>query len=93
MFSLSLYGFLFTHSPQVAGPEYALSIPRTTDFLTQTLQPTPTFVLPLHCTGFNGKTALRAALGDAVVPAGTGGSYEVLGIPEEDERLEVTLTS
>ena len=37
------------------------------------LSPRPTYVLPMHCTGFAAKVALANALGEQVVlPAGVG---------------------
>lgn len=56
----------------LAGPELQDRIGPTVDFIAERLVPSPTYVLPMHCTGFNAKVALANALGEAVVPAGTG---------------------
>ncbi|TFK56459.1 hypothetical protein OE88DRAFT_1649765 [Heliocybe sulcata] len=77
----------------LAGPELADRIAPTTDFLANKLVPAPAYVLPMHCTGFNAKVALREALGDACVPAGTGMRFEASGDAQFDERLPVPTIS
>lgn len=72
----------------LAGPELQDRIDPTVDFIAERLVPTPTYVLPMHCTGFNAKIALARALGDACVPAGTGMRIEFKGGDAlVDERL------
>lgn len=56
----------------LAGPELADRIKPTVDFLSEDLVPAPTYVLPMHCSGFATKVALEAALGEGCVPAGVG---------------------
>ena len=48
----------------LAGGEFAARIPQTVDFLADRLRPSPTYVLPMHCTGFQAKIALEKALGE-----------------------------
>ncbi|QRV94285.1 metallo-beta-lactamase superfamily protein [Ceratobasidium sp. AG-Ba] len=72
----------------LAGPELQDRIGPTVDFIAERLVPSPTYVLPMHCTGFNAKVALSNALGEAVVPAGTGMRIEFAGgNAQEDSRL------
>ncbi|KAF8745716.1 Metallo-beta-lactamase superfamily, partial [Rhizoctonia solani] len=72
----------------LAGPELQDRVGPTVDFISERLIPTPSYVLPMHCTGFNAKVALAQALGDACVPAGSGMSVEFKGIDSQaDERL------
>jgi 7,8-dihydropterin-6-yl-methyl-4-(beta-D-ribofuranosyl)aminobenzene 5'-phosphate synthase len=72
----------------LAGPELQYRVGPTVDFISERLIPTPSFVLPMHCTGFSAKVALAQALGDACVPAGTGMSVEFKGIDSQaDDRL------
>lgn len=47
-------------------------VKETVDFISRRVQPTPTYVLPLHCTGLEPRAKLREAMGDAIVPAGVG---------------------
>lgn len=56
----------------LAGPELADRIKPTVNFLAEELIPAPTYVLPMHCSGFAVKVALEAALGEGCVPAGVG---------------------
>ena len=44
----------------------------TVEFLSKKLRPAPTYVLPMHCSGFSVKVALEQALGEGCVPAGVG---------------------
>jgi 7,8-dihydropterin-6-yl-methyl-4-(beta-D-ribofuranosyl)aminobenzene 5'-phosphate synthase len=53
----------------LAGPELAYRIEPTVDAIADFK---PEFVVPLHCTGFNAKVALRNKLGNKVVPGGVG---------------------
>lgn len=47
-------------------------IPATVEYFANELQPRATYIVPMHCTGFKAKTALRDALGESVIPAGSG---------------------
>ncbi|KAF7966794.1 hypothetical protein HWV62_37001 [Athelia sp. TMB] len=71
----------------LAGPELAYRIKPTTDFLSMRMRPSPTYVLPMHCSGFNCKVALQEALGEACVPAGVGMKVTVEGDRSLDDRL------
>jgi len=71
----------------LAGVDLAHRIPPTVEFISKHLQPTPKYVLPVHCTGFNAKVALREALGDVVVPAGTGITIDIEGDDEAEDDL------
>ncbi|KAJ3523699.1 hypothetical protein NMY22_g11328 [Coprinellus aureogranulatus] len=55
----------------------------TVSFFSDSLRPSPTYILPMHCTGWKAKVALEAALGEGVVPAGVGHKVEVEGVAEE----------
>ncbi|KAF9481515.1 hypothetical protein BDN70DRAFT_876153 [Pholiota conissans] len=70
----------------LAGPEFGPRIPMTVDFLAHKLRPSPTYVLPMHCTGFQAKVALETAFGDGCVPAGVGLKVDITG-DEESERM------
>ncbi|KAG8864065.1 hypothetical protein FRB96_006938 [Tulasnella sp. 330] len=63
----------------LASDDLTPRIAPTVHFLSKSLRPAPTYVLPMHCTGFNAKIALEAALGEGCVPAGTGISVLVQG--------------
>ncbi|EIN13875.1 hypothetical protein PUNSTDRAFT_95274 [Punctularia strigosozonata HHB-11173 SS5] len=71
----------------LAGPETHHRIPLTVDFLSRQLRPTPTYVLPMHCSGFAAKVALERELKDACVPASTGMTVDVEGDASFDGRL------
>ncbi|KZP32912.1 hypothetical protein FIBSPDRAFT_721887, partial [Athelia psychrophila] len=71
----------------LAGPELAYRIKPTADFFSTQMRPSPTYVLPMHCSGFNCKIALQEALGEACVPAGVGMKVTVDGNRLLDERL------
>ncbi|KDN45575.1 hypothetical protein RSAG8_04899, partial [Rhizoctonia solani AG-8 WAC10335] len=72
----------------LAGSELQDRVGSTVDFISERLIPAPSYVLPMHCTGFNAKVALAQALGDACVPAGTGMCIEFMGNDSQaDERL------
>lgn len=71
----------------LAGPEFAPRVPLTVDFLSKKLRPSPTYVLPMHCSGFQSKLALEAAFGEGCVPAGVGMKVDVVGDREHDKEL------
>ncbi|PPQ93782.1 hypothetical protein CVT25_013491 [Psilocybe cyanescens] len=71
----------------LAGPEFSPRIPKTVDFLSNSLRPSPTYILPMHCSGFQSKLALEEAFGEGCVPAGVGLKVEVVGDRENDRRL------
>ena len=71
----------------LGGPELANRIAPTVDFLSRRLRPSPTYVLPMHCSGFATKIALEGAFGEGCVPAGVGISVNVKGDAEAEERL------
>jgi 7,8-dihydropterin-6-yl-methyl-4-(beta-D-ribofuranosyl)aminobenzene 5'-phosphate synthase len=71
----------------LAGPELADRIKPTVHFLSEALIPAPTYVLPMHCSGFATKVALEAALGGGCVPAGAGHKVIINGVPEDDASL------
>lgn len=70
----------------LAGTDLVPRIEPTVDFLANGLRPAPTYVLPMHCSGFAVKTALEHALGEGCVPASVGHRFEVTG-DREAERL------
>jgi len=70
-----------------AGPEYAPRIPLTVKFLTEDLRPAPTYILPMHCSGFQTKIALEAAFGVGCVPAGVGHKVVITGDKGHESRL------
>lgn len=59
----------------------------TVDFLVHQLRPGPTYILPMHCSGFHCKVALESALGEGCVPAGVGVRVEVHGDRDLEDRL------
>ncbi|KAI0779967.1 beta-lactamase-like protein [Fomes fomentarius] len=71
----------------LAGTELVERIPPTVDFLANKLRPSPTYVLPMHCTGFAAKIALEDALGEACVPAGVGHKVIIQGTPETEQMM------
>ena len=74
----------------LAGPELMPRIPPTINFLSQSLSPAPTYVLPMHCSGFAVKCALEEAFGEGCVPAGVGIKISIESTEAEilqDERL------
>ncbi|KAI9569745.1 beta-lactamase-like protein [Boletus coccyginus] len=71
----------------LAGPELVPRIPHTVNFLANELRPAPTYVLPMHCSGFQSKIALERAFGDGCVPGGVGMKVEIRGDREGDTRL------
>lgn len=71
----------------LAGPELNARIPLTVDFLSRQMRPSPTYILPMHCSGFNAKIALQEAFGEGCVPAGVGLKVEVKGDRMVDDKL------
>ncbi|KAH7906021.1 beta-lactamase-like protein [Hygrophoropsis aurantiaca] len=71
----------------LAGTDLVPRIPHTVNFLSKQLRPAPTYILPMHCSGFQAKVALEAEFGEGCVPAGVGMKVEVLGDREADKRL------
>jgi 7,8-dihydropterin-6-yl-methyl-4-(beta-D-ribofuranosyl)aminobenzene 5'-phosphate synthase len=59
----------------------------TVEFLSETLRPAPTYILPMHCSGFEVKLALEKALGAGCVPAGVGHKIHLESDREIDDRL------
>ncbi|KAJ7497402.1 beta-lactamase-like protein [Mycena latifolia] len=71
----------------LAPPDNAVRIGPTMTFLSRQIIPSPTYILPMHCSGFQCKVALEAAFGEGCVPAGVGLRVEVLGDRDLDQRL------
>ena len=71
-------------------PDLEYRIAPTVEFLAENVQPSPTYVLPMHCTGFGAKVALRKAMGESCVQAGVGMKIVVQGIEGIDDRLPAT---
>ncbi|EJF58234.1 hypothetical protein DICSQDRAFT_91068 [Dichomitus squalens LYAD-421 SS1] len=71
----------------LAGNDLTDRIPPTVDFLSNKLRPAPTYVLPMHCSGFVAKVALEEAFGEGCVPAGVGHKVVVEGNPEAEEMM------
>jgi len=71
----------------LAGKDFSPRIKPTVKFLSEQLRPSPTYVLPMHCSGFESKVALERAFGEGCVPAGVGLKVEVVGDKEHDKRL------
>ncbi|KAG9221021.1 hypothetical protein CCMSSC00406_0002379 [Pleurotus cornucopiae] len=63
----------------LAGPEFANRIQPTVDFLSRSLTPAPTYILPMHCSGMAVKIALEKEFGQACVPAGVGVKIQLDG--------------
>jgi len=76
----------------LAGPEFGPRVPMTVDFLSRQLRPAPTFVLPMHCSGFQAKIALEDAFGEGCVPAGVGLKVEIVGDRAQDVKLSPPVT-
>lgn len=57
------------------------------DFFENKLRPSPTYILPMHCSGFGVKVALERAFGDGCVPVGTGVRVEVLSTPNSEAAM------
>ncbi|KAH9485004.1 7,8-dihydropterin-6-methyl-4-(beta-D-ribofuranosyl)-aminobenzene-5'-phosphate synthase [Psilocybe cubensis] len=71
----------------LAGPEFSPRIPKTVNFLSNSLRPSPMYILPMHCSGFQSKIALEKSFGEGCVPGGVGLKVEVVGDREHDGRL------
>ena len=71
----------------LAGSDLIERIPPTVDFLANKLRPSPTYVLPMHCSGFAAKVALEEAFGEGCVPTGVGHKVIVEGSLEAEDRL------
>jgi len=71
----------------LAPPDTVERIEPTISFLSRRIIPAPTFVLPMHCSGFQCKVELEKALGEGCVPAGVGMRVEILGDRDFDSRL------
>ncbi|VDB96760.1 unnamed protein product [Peniophora sp. CBMAI 1063] len=67
----------------LAGPELLPRIPPTISFLSNDLVPSPTYILPMHCSGFAVKCALQREFGEGCVPAGVGMKID-LSVTEEE---------
>jgi len=71
----------------LSGNEYSPRIPATVDFLSKSLRPAPTYILPMHCSGFQAQSALEKEFGEGCVPAGAGLRIDLVGNRAVDERL------
>ncbi|THH06610.1 hypothetical protein EW145_g3969 [Phellinidium pouzarii] len=71
----------------LAGPELAHRIAPTVEFLSKKLHPLPTYVLPMHCSGFDVKAALKTVLGEGCIASGVGIGVNVQGDAEADKSL------
>ncbi|EMD37544.1 hypothetical protein CERSUDRAFT_50292 [Gelatoporia subvermispora B] len=71
----------------LAGADFTDRIPPTVNFLANQLRPAPTYVLPMHCSGFAAKIALESVLGEGCVPAGVGIKVDVQGNREEEQTV------
>lgn len=71
----------------LAGPEFSPRVPQTVDFLSHQLRPSPTYILPMHCSGFQSKLALEAAFGEGCVPAGVGLKVNVTGDRQREKEV------
>ena len=71
----------------LGGPKPAPRVAPTVDFLAQRMRPSPTYVLPMHCTGFNAKIALEEVLGEGCMPTGIGNVVAAQGDAEADKKL------
>ena len=71
----------------LAGSELVERIPPTVNFLSRQLRPSPTYILPMHCSGFAAKLALEEAFGEGRVPTGVGNRVVVQGSPESEKFM------
>ncbi|KAJ3806478.1 beta-lactamase-like protein [Lentinula aff. lateritia] len=71
----------------LAGDSMAPRIQPTIEWLSKSLRPSPTYILPMHCSGFDAKVALEKAFGEGAVPAGVGIKVEIVADREHDKRL------
>ncbi|KAJ7178424.1 beta-lactamase-like protein [Mycena crocata] len=69
----------------LAPPDAEVRIEPTVAFLSRQIIPAPTYILPMHCSGFQCKVALEAVM--QCVPAGVGVKVEVAGDRGLDDRL------
>jgi 7,8-dihydropterin-6-yl-methyl-4-(beta-D-ribofuranosyl)aminobenzene 5'-phosphate synthase len=72
-------------------PTQQQPVKETVDFLSRRLQPTPQYILPLHCTGLEPRAMIRQAMGDAVVPAGVGMKVVVNGKDDQLDEVELKI--
>lgn len=63
-------------------------VQQTVDFLARRLQPTPDYVLPLHCTGLEPRARLKVALEERVIAAGVGMRVIVDSDAANEERIK-----
>ncbi|KAF9268955.1 hypothetical protein L218DRAFT_954379 [Marasmius fiardii PR-910] len=71
----------------LAGSDMLPRIQPTVEFLSKILRPSPTYILPMHCSGFQAKLALEKELGEGCVPAGVGIKIDLAGDREHEPRL------
>ncbi|KAH6904950.1 metallo-beta-lactamase superfamily protein [Coprinopsis sp. MPI-PUGE-AT-0042] len=71
----------------LASSDHHYRIGPTVDFLSKSLRPAPTYILPMHCTGWKAKVALEKELGEAIVPAGVGHKVDIIASEELGERV------
>jgi len=71
----------------LAGTEFEPRVAPTIKFLSEQLKPAPTYVLPMHCSGFRTKVALENALGEGCVPAGVGHRVDIIGNKDDESLL------
>jgi 7,8-dihydropterin-6-yl-methyl-4-(beta-D-ribofuranosyl)aminobenzene 5'-phosphate synthase len=76
----------------LGAPELQDRIAPTVNFLSRRIRPAPTYILPMHCSGFAAKIALEKEFGEGCVPAGAGMRYEVGGEEGSDNRLSVSIS-
>lgn len=63
----------------------------TVSFFSTSLRPSPTYILPMHCTGWKAKVALEKELGEGIVPTGVGHRVEIQGEEEHEGRTWVKI--
>jgi len=71
----------------LAGQEFSHRVPQTVECLSRRLRPAPTYILPMHCSGFQSKLALEAAFGEGCVPAGVGIKVNVIGDQQKNKEI------
>jgi hypothetical protein len=76
----------------LGGPELYERIAPTVEFLSRRIRPAPTYILPMHCSGFPAKAALEKEFGEGCVVASVGMRYEVHGDEGFEERLNVSVS-
>ncbi|KAG6842170.1 hypothetical protein C0991_001663 [Blastosporella zonata] len=87
MLSLNDRGLQVIGGLHLAGPEFSSRIPPTVEFMSSQLRPAPTYVLPMHCSGFQSKLALEAAFGEGCVPAGVGLKVNIIGDKTQERNM------